>query len=105
MAESQPNVTRTDILIRLLYTVVFLIALEVVKLLVQVMVVFQYLYLLVAKRKSEHLRTFSNHLSLYGYKILRYITLTDNQRPFPFDPWPENSEALAEKVEYRQQPK
>jgi len=83
---------RGDILKRLLATLACLIFLEVVGLLVQLATLFQYVYLLAARRHSEPLRRFCNALSGYGYRLMRYATLNDNERPFPFSRFPDDAE-------------
>jgi len=65
---------------------------EVTAFMVQLSVLFQYAYLLIAKKRSEPLRTFTNSLSQYGYRLMRYNTLNDNKRPFPFNAFPEDTE-------------
>lgn len=83
---------RGAILKRLLATLVCMIFFEVTALLVQLTVIFQYGYLLVAKKRSEPLRQFSNTLCHYGYRLMRYNTLNENLRPFPFNKFPEDSD-------------
>ncbi len=93
---------RASILVRLIITVVCLIAFELVKIIVQITVLFQFAYLLLVKEYSEHLRQFTNRLSTYGYRILRYATLNENAKPFPFNPFPpeKDCEAAAKDLEF-----
>ncbi|WP_031481294.1 DUF4389 domain-containing protein [Maridesulfovibrio frigidus] len=81
---------RIDILKRLLRTIVCMIAFSVVKFLLQAVVLFQYAYLLVAGKSSEPLRRFGLRLSLYTFELLKYVTLNDNKKPFPFSDLPES---------------
>ena len=55
-------------------------------------VLFQYGFLLIAKKRSEPLRVFCNSLSQYVYRLIRYNTLNDNKQVFPFVKFPEDSE-------------
>ncbi len=91
---------RGAILLRLVISVVLLIALEVLVMLVQLIVIFQYILLLITRSRSEPLRRFSNKISLYGYKLLRYMTLNDNIRPFPFSDFPATPENPCKHVEF-----
>ncbi len=91
---------RTAILLRLVISVVLLIALEIIVMLVQVIVLFQYILLMITRSRSEPLRNFSNKISLYGYKLLRYMTLNDNIRPFPFSDFPATPENPCKNVEF-----
>lgn len=84
------KIDRVAVLKRFLYTVIVLICFEAVKLLVQLTVLFQYGWLLISGGRSEPLRAFSNRLSEYAYRILRYSTLNENRRPFPFNEFPDD---------------
>ncbi len=94
---------RTAILKRFLVTLVCMIFFEVTALMVQLAVLFQYAYLLVAKKRSEPLRVFTNTLAHYGYRLMRYNTLNENKRPFPFDQFPADSdcEPPAKQIQFK----
>lgn len=83
---------RSAILKRFLVTLVCMIFFEVTSFMVQLSVLFQYGYLLVAKKRSEPLRAFTNTLTQYGYRLMRYNTLNENKRPFPFNAYPDDSD-------------
>jgi len=83
---------RGDILKRFMVTLVCMIFFEVTGMLIQLSVLFQYGFLLIAKKRSEPLRGFTNTLAQYGYRLMRYNTLNDNKRPFPFDRFPEDGD-------------
>ncbi|MGD9506047.1 MAG: DUF4389 domain-containing protein [Syntrophobacteraceae bacterium] len=89
-ADEAPS--RKQIAIRLAYTLVYLIVFEVVKGVVQAATIFQFLYLLITQKHSEPVRRFTNRASMYAYRILRYITLNSNGRPFPFSDFPSDEE-------------
>jgi hypothetical protein len=93
-------VSRKRIGIRLLYTVLYLIIFEVLKTILQITVLFQFLFLLIAQRYSNPLRTFSNKMATYAYKIMRYLTLNDNSLPFPFTDFPPEVEPPVEQVQF-----
>jgi hypothetical protein len=83
---------RKDIAIRLLYTIFFIIVLELLKLVVQLIVIFQFVYLLITCSSNEPIRKFGNKAVTYVYRIMRYVTLNENTKPFPFAPFPEEIE-------------
>ena len=83
---------RKKIAIRLLYTVFFLIVFEILKIIIQVSVLFQYVYLLISKKYSNPVRNFTNKVSVYAYRVLRYVTLNENKKTFPFDNFPKEIE-------------
>jgi len=93
MNKIQPTVlSRKGIAIRLLYTFFFLIVFEILKIIIQVTVVFQYIYLFITRTYSEPLRKFSNKVSIYTYRVMRYITLNENGLPFPFSDFPKEAD-------------
>jgi hypothetical protein len=83
------KVLRKKIVIRLLYTILFFIIFEILKTIIQVSVLFQYVYLLISKTYSEPVRNFTNKVSVYAYKVLRYVTLSENNKPYPFQDFPQ----------------
>ena len=93
--------SRKNILIRLLYTLLYLLVFEIIKLIVQIAVVFQYIFLLITLDYSKPVRNFANKLSTYAYDVIRYLTLNKNQRPFPFNDFPEPLEKPEERVVFR----
>ena len=83
---------RKKIAVRLLYTIFFLIVFEIIKIIIQVSVIFQYVYLIISKTCNNPIRNFSNKVSVYGYRVLRYVTLNENEKPFPFNDFPKEIE-------------
>ena len=83
---------RKKIFVRLLYTVFFFIIFEILKTIIQVSVLFQYVYLLISKTYSEPVRNFTNKVSIYAYKVLRYVALNENEKPYPFNDFPQEIE-------------
>lgn len=92
--------SRKKISIRLLYTVFFLIVFEILKIIVQVAVLFQYVYLFITKSYSNPVRRFSNKVSFYAYRVMRYVTLNENTLPFPFADFPEEMDAPESEVHF-----
>jgi hypothetical protein len=83
---------RKKILVRLLYTVLFFIIFEILKIIIQVSVLFQFVYLFISKTYSGPVRNFTNKVSVYAYKVLRYVTLNENEKPYPFHDFPRETE-------------
>lgn len=99
-APAEKSLSRTKILIRLLYSILFLAILSIVNFLVQLATVFQYIMLLITLKPSEPVRRVSNQLAVYGYRVMRYLTLNDNMKPFPFTEFPAEMELSVEEVEF-----
>jgi len=93
-------VSRTQILIRLLFTLLYLIVFGIVHALINLATVFQYILLLITLSPSEPVRHVSNQLAVYGYRVMRYLTLNDNQRPFPFSDFPQEMEPPVGEVRF-----
>jgi hypothetical protein len=89
---------RKKIVVRLLYTAFFFIVFEILKIIIQVSVLFQYVYLLISKTYSDPVRNFTNKVSIYAYRVLRYVTLNENGKPYPFHDFPEELELPEEEV-------
>ncbi len=81
-------ISKKDLGIRLLYTIFFLIILEILTFIIKIAVVCQYIFLLVTSNHNEPVRSLSNKIAAYAYKIIRYTTLNENEKPFPFADFP-----------------
>ena len=84
----RPSITNGMIGIRFLYTILFLLILGIIAAILKIAILFQFVVLFATKKPNEPVRNFCNQLSTYGYRLLRYITLNENQRPFPFSDYP-----------------
>jgi hypothetical protein len=100
LSSSQSTISRQQILIRFLYTLLFMAVLEVVKMVVVLTTLFQYLYLFINQTPSEPARKFGNQAAAFGYRVMRYLTLNDNARPFPFREFPQEVEPPEEEVAF-----
>jgi Domain of unknown function (DUF4389) len=87
VAEMEP-LSRMKILLRLLYSLLFLLVFEVVRLVLQLTVLSEYVFLLIKGKPSKRLRVFGARISDYTYHLLRYLTLNENGRPYPFSKFP-----------------
>jgi len=96
--EQQPS--RSQIAIRLLYTILYLIVFEVLKAVFYVTVLFQYVYLFITRKYSQPLRNFSNKLAAYAFRIIRYTTLNEHVKPFPFQEFPSEMEPPQDPVRF-----
>jgi hypothetical protein len=94
------RVSRAQILSRLLFTVLYLVLFGVVHFLITLAVVFQYIIVLANLRPSEPLRRVANQLAAYGYRVMRYLTLNDNLRPFPLSEFPQEMDPPVGEVRF-----
>ena len=98
--ELQVTTSRKQIAIRLLYTLLYMAIFELVKTIVLLITLFEYFILLITLRHNEPARTFANKVATYGYRVMRYLTLNENQRPFPFSDFPAEIELPDEVVRF-----
>jgi len=97
---SQVAISRKLVAIRLLYTLLYVAIFEVVKTIVLLITLFEYIFLLITLQHHEPARTFANKVATYGYRVMRYLTLNDNRRPFPFSDFPVEIEAPDKEVRF-----
>lgn len=101
MAEQKEiTVTRGQIALRLLYTLLFVLVFGILKSIVCLITLFQYVYLFITLQPNEPVRIFANKVISYAYRVLRYITLNENLRPFPFSEFPGEMELPEEEVTF-----
>lgn len=81
---------------RILYMVLFAIVLYLVMMLVAVVVIVQALFTLITGKPNEDIGDFASDLSQYVHRIVAFLTYTDNRRPFPFNSWDEEDEAVTD---------
>ena len=98
--ELQIIASRKQIGIRLLYTLLYVAIFELVKTIVLLITLFEYFILLLTLRHNEPARTFANKVAAYGYRVMRYLTLNENQPPFPFGDFPAEIELPDEEVRF-----
>ena len=98
--ESQVATSRKQVAIRLLYTLLYVAIFELVKTVVLLITLFEYFFLLITLQHNEPARTFANQVATYGYRVMRYLTLNENQRPFPFSDFPGEIESPDEEVRF-----
>lgn len=99
--EATTVLSRKKIATRLLYTIFFVIVLEILKTIIQVAVLFQYVYLFITQTYSNPVIAFSNKVSVHAYRVMRYITLNENMRPFPFSDFPKETDPPEPDVDFK----
>jgi hypothetical protein len=67
---------------------------------IQMTTLIQYVILLITRSYSEPLRSFSNKAAAYVYRLIRYMTLNDNTRPFPFTDFPGEIESPEDRARF-----
>lgn len=82
------NLLSPEYWLRGIFMVLFVAIACVASYVVLVLVVIQFLFALITGSSEERLQAFGGQLSQYLFQILRFITFNDEQKPFPFNDWP-----------------
>lgn len=88
MNRFKDNVTDPDFWLRLLYTLLFALAWQVVELLLGVILVLQIGFRLFTGQPHGDLAGLGNSLAQYAWQIGRYVSGASEVKPWPFDEWP-----------------
>jgi len=87
------DVSRSDVVVRALYSVLFALIISVLQTVIIALVVFQLVYSLVTERlPSPRVQRFGNLITAYYGQMLRYLTHNDSLVPFPFSDFPNPTE-------------
>ena len=88
--EDEIEIERVDTLLRIVYSLLFAIGISVLETVVTALVGFQLIYTLITKREPpDRVTDAGNRVSAYFYRILRYLTHNETDKPFPFTDFPE----------------
>jgi Flp pilus assembly protein TadB len=83
------NLKRGSTWLRLFFMLVVVILYSVSRVIVSVVVLFQFFWVLLSGETNKSLENFGQSLATYTYQIINYLTFNTEERPFPFDlDWP-----------------
>lgn len=71
------------------YMVFFMFIFGWANAIVGVIAFFQYATLIITGEKNAFLHEFSHNLGTYIHQMIAFLTFNSEQRPFPFQPWPQ----------------
>lgn len=89
-------IARKNIAVRFAFTLFYLLLLGIVGFALSVLVLLQFVVLVVTTRQLEAAKTLSHKLTVHAYKILRYVTLNESQKPYPLGKMAEELEPADE---------
>ena len=85
----EDELDRVETLIRILYSLLFFLIIQVIEAAVAVIVFFQLIFALVTNSTpNPAVNTFARRVIEYAYQIAHYLTYNRDQPPFPFDELP-----------------
>jgi len=88
MSALKNSLCSADFWLRLLYTVLFMLAWQVVEILLALVVVIQIMARLFTGSANDDALRWGDSLSVYACQIGRYVTMASEQKPWPFIEWP-----------------
>lgn len=84
------NLTSSKHWIRLLFMILFALALQVASIVMTALVVVQFLFALITGNDNSQLRKFGDSLSIFIFDTLQFLIYNSEDKPFPFSDWPES---------------
>ncbi len=72
-----------------LFILLFALCYGVAEVVVWAVVVLQFFFLILTGEDNRRLRSLGASLAVYIAEVIRYITLNNDDKPFPFRPWPD----------------
>lgn len=82
-------VARKNIAVRTTFAIFFLMVWAVLSAMLLFLTLFQFAFLCLFARHNEAIKGFSHVLVTYHYRVLRYLTLNENLKPYPFSKFPD----------------
>lgn len=82
------NITDPDFWLRVLYTLLFALAWQIIELVLGLLLVLQIGFRLFTGQPHTELAGLGNSLSQYAWQIGRYVTGSSEVKPWPFIEWP-----------------
>lgn len=83
------NSSRKDILIRFLFVILFAGIYIIAEMVIGALVIIQFGFKLITGEVNDKLLSFSKPMTRYIYEILQFVTFNEDEKPFPFDEWPD----------------
>ncbi len=80
-----------NIWLRGLHMVLFIIAYNIAEIIIVLLAVFQFVCALFTGKVNEPLLRFGKNLAVYVEEVFEFLTFNTEIKPFPFEPWPDES--------------
>ena len=86
------NIKEPSIWVNFFLKVIYLVFLNFIVPFLGFITLLQLLFSIGSKKPNENLVSFSKKISSYIYQIINFITYSSDQRPWPFNSFPESSD-------------
>nr|WP_324259222.1 DUF4389 domain-containing protein [Cellvibrio fontiphilus] len=95
------NLTSSKHWFRLIFMLLFAAILQLASIVMWALVIIQFCFSLITGEDNQHLRRFGYSLSTYIYEVLKFLSYSSEEKPFPFADWPmaKDSVATSDKTE------
>ncbi len=94
--EIQKNAASGEHWLRLAFMLLFAVILQVAAAVMWVVVIVQFLFALFTGSNNENLRSFGHSLSVFIFRIWQFLSYNCEDKPFPFQDWPESDVKISE---------
>lgn len=91
--DSKARFNDPDLWIRMLYMILFAILTGLARLVLCAIAILQFLAVLFSGSDSRSLRHFAAGLAEWTLRSFRFLCFNTEQKPFPFEDWPESQDA------------
>ena len=81
--------TARDVWMRGLFMLLFMIGFALGQWLLNLLAVVQFVWLLLARERTQFIASFGNSLSIWLAAVGRFLTCAADHKPFPWAPWPD----------------
>ena len=85
----QNNIKSESFWLRSLFMVLFFIVYRIMDILVLLLGLSQWIYVLLTGEPNHSLSRFAGGLALYVAQIIQYLSYKTEEKPFPFNDWPQ----------------
>ena len=86
------NIKEPSIWVNFFLKIIYLVFLNFIVPFLGFITLLQLLFSIGSKKPNENLVSFSKKISSYIYQIINFITYSSDQRPWPFNSFPESSD-------------
>ena len=87
--ELKDRLTSRNLWTRALYMIFFAIAYSVARIVLTLLVIFQFITILFTGSGNRPLLKLGHNLATYIYQVIQFQTFNSEDKPFPFSDWPD----------------
>jgi|TARA_B110000285_G_C14678342_1_gene403538 hypothetical protein len=98
-AEIKSNLKNVNQWTRILYMILFAVIFNVASFVIGAVVLGQALFAILTGGQNDNVQKLASGLAQFIYEIVSFLTYTTEEKPFPFNSWPEVEVVSQAKVE------